>query len=78
MQPNKTEAKKDQYVGDVKETAGSAVGNERLKTEGQTQHGNGLIQETTANIGDVVQGTLNTVTGTVNGLVSGLTGSNKK
>ncbi|KAI8365881.1 hypothetical protein EDC96DRAFT_509130 [Choanephora cucurbitarum] len=82
FQPSKTEAKKDQFVGDAKETVGSAVGNERLKSEGQTQHGNGLLQETTANLAGAVQGTLNTVTGTVNGalngFVDGLNGTGNK
>ena len=48
--PSRSEAKKDQFVGNVKETAGNLVGNERLQAEGKTQHGQGQANEAAANI----------------------------
>jgi uncharacterized protein YjbJ (UPF0337 family) len=73
--PSKTDAKKDQFVGDVKSTMGSAVGNESLEAKGQTQHNSGLVEETTANVAGYVQGAVNTVSGVVSGAVGALTGN---
>jgi uncharacterized protein YjbJ (UPF0337 family) len=74
--PSKTEAKKDQFVGDVKETAGSAVGNESLESKGKTQHGTGLVEETAANVSGFVTGTVNQVTGATQGIVNSIFGNN--
>lgn len=74
--PSKTEARKDQYVGDAKQTVGSAVGNDNLQTSGQAQNNNGLIQETTANAANLVTGVVNGATGTVQGVLGGLLGGN--
>lgn len=73
--PSKTDAKKDQFVGNVKETAGHAVGNESLESKGKAQHGSGLVQETAANVSNFVQGTVNSVSGAVQGAVGALTGN---
>lgn len=72
--PSKTEATKDQYVGDTKQNVGSAVGNEDLQARGQAQNNDGLIQETTANAANLVSGVVNGATGTVQGVLGGLGG----
>lgn len=72
--PSKTEARKDQYVGDAKQTVGSAVGNDHLQAKGQAQNNDGLIQETTANAANLVTGVVNGATGTVQGVLGGLLG----
>lgn len=75
-EPSKTEAKKDQYVGNAKETAGNAVGSQSLQNEGRAQHSDGLIQETTSNLTGLVNNTVGTATGAVSGVLNGLLGSN--
>ncbi|KAL9545318.1 hypothetical protein MBANPS3_007206 [Mucor bainieri] len=70
--PSKTEARKDQYMGDAKQTVGSAVGNDHLQAQGQAQNNN----ETTANAANLVTGVVNGATGTVQGVLGGLLGGN--
>lgn len=72
---SKSEAKKDQFVGNVKETVGNTLGNERLQAEGKTQHGQGQATEAAANIQGYVQGLANQVSGTVQGAINSLTGN---
>ncbi|KAI8079530.1 uncharacterized protein B0P05DRAFT_540985 [Gilbertella persicaria] len=74
--PSRSDAKKDQLVGNVKETAGNLVGNERLQAEGKTQHGQGQANEAAANIVGYAQGLKDQVTGAVQGAVHSLTGDN--
>ncbi|CEG67047.1 hypothetical protein CU097_006545 [Rhizopus azygosporus] len=73
--PSKSEAKKDQFVGNVKETVGNAVGNESLESKGQAQNTSGKVQETAANITGYVQGMVNQASGAVMGAVNSLTGN---
>ncbi|KAG2235579.1 hypothetical protein BDF21DRAFT_411588 [Thamnidium elegans] len=73
--PSKTEAKKDQLVGNVKENVGHAVGNQSLEAEGKTQNGAGAAQETAANVQGYVQGAANQVSGAVQGAYNSLTGN---
>ncbi|KAI8874962.1 hypothetical protein K501DRAFT_245628 [Backusella circina FSU 941] len=75
MNPSKTEGKKDQFVGNVKETVGSAVGNESLQSEGTTQRGSGQVQETAANVTGYVQGAVDQTMGAVKGAYNALTGN---
>jgi uncharacterized protein YjbJ (UPF0337 family) len=73
--PSITDAKKDQFVGDVKSAVGSAVANDSLGAKGKTQHNSGLIEETSAQISGYVQGAVNTVSEAVSGAVGALTGN---
>jgi uncharacterized protein YjbJ (UPF0337 family) len=73
--PSRTEAKKDQFVGHVKENVGHVVGNESLEQKGKTQSGAGQVQETAANVAGYVQGVANQVTGAVQGAYNSLTGN---
>ncbi|KAI8889962.1 hypothetical protein K501DRAFT_237577 [Backusella circina FSU 941] len=75
MNPSKTDAKKDQFVGNVKENVGGVLGNESMETEGQTQRGRGQAQETAANVSGYVQGVAEQVTGAVKGAYNSLTGN---
>lgn len=72
--PSYTDAKKDQIVGNVKETAGSAVGNQSLQHEGQTQNGSGKIQEAAADITTKAQNAANEVQTSVEDAHSKLVG----
>lgn len=72
--PSRTEAKKDQFVGNVKENVGSAVGNESLEAEGKTQNNAGAIQETAATVQGYVTGAVDQVAGAVKGAYNALTG----
>lgn len=73
--PSRTDAKKDQFVGNIKETVGHAVGNESLETRGKAQHGSGMVEETMANVSGYMQGAYNTVSGTVQGVAGAFTGN---
>ncbi|KAI8068126.1 uncharacterized protein B0P05DRAFT_551873 [Gilbertella persicaria] len=73
--PSRTDAKKDQFVGDVKENVGGAVGNKSLESKGQAQNAAGHGQETAATVSDYVTGAVNQVTGAVKGAVNSLTGN---
>ncbi|KAL0081644.1 hypothetical protein J3Q64DRAFT_1730717 [Phycomyces blakesleeanus] len=73
--PSKTDAKKDQLIGDAKDTVGTMVGNESLQAKGQAQHNEGVVQETAANISGFVQGLSDQVQGTVTGAYNALTGN---
>jgi uncharacterized protein YjbJ (UPF0337 family) len=75
MNPSRTDAKKDQFVGNAKDTVGGAVGNERMQAEGQTQHGSGQVQETAANTKGYVEGMADQVAGAVKGAYNSLTGN---
>ncbi|KAI8353247.1 hypothetical protein EDC96DRAFT_517317 [Choanephora cucurbitarum] len=73
--PSRTDAKKDQFVGDVKQNVGSAVGNESLESKGQAQNAAGHGQETAATLTDYVKGTADQVAGAVKGAYNSLTGN---
>ncbi|KAI8879179.1 hypothetical protein K501DRAFT_287503 [Backusella circina FSU 941] len=75
MNPSRTDAKKDQFAGNVKDTLGSAVGNERMQAEGQAQHGSGQTQETAANTKGYVEGMADQVAGAVKGAYNSLAGN---
>jgi uncharacterized protein YjbJ (UPF0337 family) len=75
MNPSKSEGKKDQFVGNIKETVGSAVGNESLQSEGTAQHGSGEVQETAATVSGYVQGAVDQTVGAVKGAYNALTGN---
>lgn len=72
--PSRTEAKKDQFVGNVKENIGSAVGNESLEAKGKTQNNAGVVQETAATVQGYVAGAADQVVGAVKGAYNSLTG----
>ncbi|KAG2198920.1 hypothetical protein INT46_008252 [Mucor plumbeus] len=74
--PSKTEAKKDQFVGNVKENVGSAVGNESLEAKGTAQKSDGNVQEIAANVQHFVQGAYDQAAGAVQGVVDSITGNN--
>ncbi|CAO3654685.1 hypothetical protein MBANPS3_009963 [Mucor bainieri] len=61
--PSKTEAKKDQFVGNVKENVGSAVGNESLEAKGTAQKSDGAYDQAAG----AVQGVVNSLTGNNSG-----------
>ncbi|KAI8378005.1 uncharacterized protein BYT42DRAFT_497603 [Radiomyces spectabilis] len=73
--PSKSDAKMDKGIGNIKETAGSAVGNQSLENKGKAQHGEGQTQETAANITGYVQGMANQASGAVKGAINSLTGN---
>lgn len=73
--PSKVDGKKDQAVGNVKETTGSAVGNEHLQAEGQAQNAVGSIQNKAASVQGYVQGVADQVSGAVQGAYNALTGN---
>jgi uncharacterized protein YjbJ (UPF0337 family) len=76
--PSKTSAKKDQFVGNVKDTVGDVTGNESLQARGKTQNASGHTEETASNIQGYVQGAIDQVTGTVKGAVNALTGNSSE
>jgi uncharacterized protein YjbJ (UPF0337 family) len=73
--PSKTDAKKDQFVGNVKENAGSLVGNESLEAKGKAQNAEGNTQETAAKVSGFVQGVTDQVSGAVKGAYNSVTGN---
>lgn len=73
--PSRTEAKKNQYVGQAKESAGYVLGNESLESKGKTQANTGHAEETAANVTGYIQGAADQVTGAVKGAVNALTGN---
>ncbi|KAL0082341.1 hypothetical protein J3Q64DRAFT_1239762 [Phycomyces blakesleeanus] len=73
--PSRTDGKTDQFKGNVKETVGSAVGNDSLKREGNTQNSTGHVEETTAKTTGYVQGLTDQVSGAVKGAYNSLTGN---
>ncbi|KAI9359092.1 hypothetical protein BD770DRAFT_386589 [Pilaira anomala] len=73
--PSRTEAKKDQFIGQAKEHVGYAVGNESLEAKGKTQANAGQVEETAANLSGYVQGAVNQVSGAVQGAMNALTGN---
>lgn len=75
--PSKTDAKMDKAAGTVKETAGDVVGNERLRAEGQAQHGQGQAQEMAANVTGFVKGIAEKTQDAVKGMMDSITGGNK-
>lgn len=75
MDPSRTDAKKDQFIGSVKENAGAAVGNESLEARGKAQNNAGDVQETAANVQGYVQGAVDQVAGAVKGAYNSLTGN---
>ncbi|KAI8642807.1 hypothetical protein BD408DRAFT_415967 [Parasitella parasitica] len=74
--PSKTDAKTDQFIGNVKEKVGYAVGNERLRGEGKAQNGQGQVEEQAATTLGYVQGLTTQVTGAVQDAVNSLVGNN--
>lgn len=75
MNPSRTDAKKDQFMGNMKEGAGNMLGNERMQSEGQTQQGAGNVQETAANVTGYVKGTMDQAAGAMKGAFNSLTGN---
>ncbi|KAG0740008.1 hypothetical protein G6F57_012083 [Rhizopus arrhizus] len=73
--PSRSDAKKDQFVGNVKETVGNAVGNESLENKGHAQNTSGKVQESAANLTGYVQGLVDQASGAVMGAVNSLTGN---
>lgn len=73
--PSRTEAKKDQVVGNVKENIGSTVGNESLEAKGKTQNNAGVAQETAATVQGYVEGAIDQVSGAVKGAYSSISGN---
>lgn len=74
MNPSKTDAKKDQFAGSVRENVGSALGNESMEARGKGQNASGNVQETLATAQNYVQGTVNQVTGAAKGAYNALIG----
>ncbi|KAG1146160.1 hypothetical protein G6F37_007988 [Rhizopus arrhizus] len=75
MDPSRTEGKKDQMTGNIKETMGGMMGNERMESEGQTQRGSGKVQEGAANVTGYMQGLGKQVSGTMKDTYNSLTGN---
>ncbi|KAF7732850.1 hypothetical protein EC973_000126 [Apophysomyces ossiformis] len=74
MDPSKTNAKYNQAAGNVRETAGNMMGNERMQAEGQTQNASGQTEESTAKTQNYMSGLANEIKGKVSGAMSALTG----
>ncbi|SEG82543.1 CsbD-like [Actinacidiphila yanglinensis] len=55
---DKTQAKVEQVKGKVKETAGHAVGNERLETEGRAEQAKGDAREAGEKVKDAAKDVL--------------------
>jgi uncharacterized protein YjbJ (UPF0337 family) len=70
------DGKYDQTAGNIKNTAGKAMGNERLQGEGNAQHSQGQASEITGKVEGYVQGLTNQVKGAVSGTMNSLTGNN--
>jgi uncharacterized protein YjbJ (UPF0337 family) len=62
MDTSRTDAKKDKFVGDVKDKVGGATGNESMQAKGKSQNASGETQETAANVQGFVQGAVDQVT----------------
>ncbi|KAI8080771.1 uncharacterized protein B0P05DRAFT_468751 [Gilbertella persicaria] len=75
MEPSRTDAKKDQFIGSVKDNVGGAVGNESMQSKGKTQNAAGHGQETAANVTDYVKGAMDQAAGAVKGAYNSLTGN---
>ncbi|GAB3207689.1 CsbD family protein [Marinactinospora thermotolerans] len=58
MGDGKAQGKGEQIKGKLKEAAGKAVGDERLKAEGKTEQAKGNVRETAQNAEDTVRGTI--------------------
>ena len=72
--PSKTEGRKDEFVGNVKEKTGRAVGNESLQAEGASQNLAGTVQNQAAVVSGYVQGAADQLSGAVKGAYNALTG----
>lgn len=75
MDPSRTDAKKDKFMGSVKDNVGSVFGNESLQAEGKSQNSAGAVQETAANVQGYVQGAADNIAGAVKGAYHSLTGN---
>ncbi|KAG0748525.1 hypothetical protein G6F57_003712 [Rhizopus arrhizus] len=75
MNPSRTEGKKDQMTGNIKETMGGMMGNKSMESEGQTQRGEGNVQEKAANVTGYMQGLGKQVSGTMKDTYNSLTGN---
>jgi uncharacterized protein YjbJ (UPF0337 family) len=53
----------DRLAGKVKETAGKATGDNRLETEGKTQHSKGKLKGKLENLRDTIRGVADGVKG---------------
>ncbi|KAI7897906.1 uncharacterized protein BX663DRAFT_444214 [Cokeromyces recurvatus] len=71
---SRSEGKKDQAVGNMKDTVGSAFGNESLQSKGKTQNATGRGEEGGAQMSDYIKGTANQASGAVKGAFNSLTG----
>jgi len=72
--PNRTNGSWNQTIGSGKEFIGGLVGSEDLKKQGQQQNAEGKGQEAQGLLNDLGSGIANRVTGTVGGVVAGITG----
>lgn len=73
--PNRQEGSWNQTVGSGKEMVGNLVGAEGLKQEGINQNEQGKAQEAQGQLSDLGKGVSDRVTGSVGGVVAGLTGN---
>ena len=76
--PNRQVGSWNQTVGAAKETLGGLIGNESLKQAGQQQNAEGKAQEAQGQLNDLGKGVADRVTGTVGGMVAGVTGDREK
>lgn len=76
MDASKTGAKKDQFVGNAKDTFGGAVGNNSLQSEGKAQNASGSLEEGIATVQGYVSGAASQVEGAVKGAYNALVGDN--
>lgn len=73
--PSKTDAKLDQAVGNAKETVGDAVNNDKMKSEGAAQRGQGQINEATADLSGFVKGVKDKAEGALKGIQNAFGGN---
>lgn len=71
----RSEAKKNQAVGNVKDTLGGAVGNESLQAKGKAQNATGETQEHKSNMKNYAEGTYDQAAGAIKGAANSLTGN---
>ncbi|KAI9491026.1 hypothetical protein BDB00DRAFT_874718 [Zychaea mexicana] len=74
-QPSRMNANANQGIGNVKETAGNMMGNDRMKAEGQGQNTGGKMEEMGAKANEMWQNAKNKAEGAFNGASKG-TGQN--
>ncbi|KAA8902606.1 hypothetical protein FN846DRAFT_955376 [Sphaerosporella brunnea] len=72
---DRTQGKKDQFIGSGKEFVGNALGNDSLVNEGREQNREGQGLEAAGQLKDYVGGATDRVTGAVGSAVASLTGN---